>query len=241
MKVFYFVAVLLVSVCGSAKAGIFDTTEWQATVSTDNRFRGISQTAGLPNIQLQGEWVDTTGLWLGSRVANVSGKEYPGGPGVETDVYGGWTHRFENGLRIFVGDYEYTYPGAWTAAHQSFITNEIFLQLRAGAFTAKFYNSLTDYFGLPHSAGTHYASLDYYQPVGDKITLVPHIGYTDFAAHPGLNYTDLKLTISYDLAPWTASIILYDNLGGREFRSYNTVGDTAVWSQAIVFSVSRNF
>lgn len=211
------------------------------TVITDYRSRGISQTHGHPALHAQIEYTHDTGAWIGTRMVNVSRDTYVGGRGIENDIYGGYMRDFGNGYRIYVGNYQYVYSRAHNTQNARYDTNEIFTQLRAGAFTLKFYHSLTDYFGLPRSSGTNYVSMDYYLPLHDNFTFVAHGGYTRIANHSHLNYTDLRIGLAYEIKPITYSATIYDNQGGRSFREANTVQGYRAFGRAVVFSASWAF
>ncbi|MFD1610812.1 TorF family putative porin [Sphingomonas tabacisoli] len=85
-----------------------------ATIASQYRFRGISQSDNKPVVQgtftvahSSGFYVSTWGssATAGNSTVNIGG--------TEIDVYGGWTHGLgSSGVTIDVGGYGYIYPGA---------------------------------------------------------------------------------------------------------------------------------
>lgn len=85
-----------------------------ATIASQYRFRGISQSDNKPVVQgtftiahSSGFYVSTWGssATAGNSVVNIGG--------TEIDVYGGWTHALWNsGVTVDAGVYGYIYPGA---------------------------------------------------------------------------------------------------------------------------------
>ena len=61
-----------------------------ATLVSDYRFRGISQSYKLPAIQAGFDYAHSSGFYLGTWASSVSGNLYPNGAGLEWDMYGGY-------------------------------------------------------------------------------------------------------------------------------------------------------
>lgn len=123
---------------------------------TDYRFRGISQTYGLPAVQGGFDYAHASGVYLGTWASNVYstagngvGTSYTNGAGLEWDLYGGYKFEVAKDLTLDVGALYYYYPGArWNNTERSSFDN---LELYVGAtyqwFSVKYSQSLTDYFG----------------------------------------------------------------------------------------------
>lgn len=186
-------------------------------VTNDYLFRGISQTWGGPALQGGVDW-NGGRLHIGAWASNVSRNSYPGG-GTELDVFGDvglfqrgdWSARF--------GLYGYLYPGADLdharprLGSRSLNTLEANLALTWKNWTLKYSRSLTDYFGADveqgyngSTRGTQYLQLDGSIPFGERWSLAPHLGYTDYRrglAAPLANgardpsYADVGLALKY--------------------------------------------
>ena len=61
-----------------------------ATLVSDYRFRGITQTFKLPAVQAGFDYAHSSGVYLGTWASNVSNNVYANGAGLEWDFYGGY-------------------------------------------------------------------------------------------------------------------------------------------------------
>src|SRR5207237_9595771 len=99
-------AALLAPGLAAAQASTPSPLTGNATLITDYRFRGISQTLGKPAFQGGFDYAHASGFYLGNWNSNVSeAAGYPGG-NLEMDFYGGGQRRvgglgFRAGARVF--------------------------------------------------------------------------------------------------------------------------------------------
>lgn len=126
------------------------------TLVSDYRFRGISQTFGLPAIQGGFDYAHASGLYAGTWASNVYstasngiGTSYTNGASLEWDLYGGYKFEAAPGVTLDVGGLYYYYPGAhWNNAERSSFDNfELYIGASYKWFSAKYSYALTDYFG----------------------------------------------------------------------------------------------
>ena len=88
------------------------TVTGNATLTSDYRFRGISQTDGDGAAQGTLNVNSSTGLYVGTFVSTIDDKvSLPGYGGAEVDLYGGYTKTLSNGLGFDAGLLYYYYPG----------------------------------------------------------------------------------------------------------------------------------
>lgn len=83
------------------------------TVTSDYRFRGISQTGKDPAIQGTVNVNHSSGLYVGIWASSIDDTEAAAVAGygdVEIDLYGGYTKTFDNGVGVDVGLLYYLYP-----------------------------------------------------------------------------------------------------------------------------------
>src|SRR5256885_15411033 len=81
------------------------------TLVSDYRFRGITQTWGLPAIQGGFDYAHASGIYLGNWNSNVSETAgFPNG-NLEMDFYGGWKNTWGD-LGADLGILYYYYPGS---------------------------------------------------------------------------------------------------------------------------------
>lgn len=123
---------------------------------SDYRFRGISQTFGLPAIQGGFDYAHASGLYAGiwasnvySTASNGIGTSYNNGAGLEWDLYGGYKFEVAPEVTLDIGGLYYYYPGArWNNAERSSFDNfELYVGASYKWFSAKYSYALTDYFG----------------------------------------------------------------------------------------------
>jgi len=106
-------------------------------LTSDYRFRGISQTQNGPAVQGGIDYAHESGLYIGNWNSSVSSQMYTNGAGVESDLYAGWKKDIYKGLTVDVGSYNYFYPRAKNGSNPTFDTNELYLGLGYGPVSAK--------------------------------------------------------------------------------------------------------
>jgi uncharacterized protein (TIGR02001 family) len=158
---------LAAPVIASAQAAAMATPEHTVTgnltITSDYRFRGISQTFGsgffVPGPAIQGgiDYSHSSGFYVGNWNSNVSGNTFPNGAGIEMDFYAGYKWTLANDFGLDIGTIYYLYPGAsYPEGGGSFTSNtnnwEIYIGGSWKWFSAKYYYALTDYFGLNEGA-----------------------------------------------------------------------------------------
>jgi uncharacterized protein (TIGR02001 family) len=217
-------------------------------LTSDYRFRGISQTQNGPAVQGGIDYAHSSGLYIGNWNSSVSSQLYTNGAGVESDLYAGWKKDIYKGLTVDVGSYNYFYPNATNGSSPNFNTQELFAGLGYGPVAVKFSQSTSNYFGLQNSTGTQYYQADVNQsfaPLSAKLkdlSFVAHYGHTAVANHSNLDYNDINLGLVYNLKGWALAAKYYTNTSeGSGFQSANTINGQKLYKNAAVFSVSKSF
>ena len=212
-------------------------------LTSDYRFRGISQSQKAPAVQGGIDYAHSSGYYDGNWNSSVSSQVYTNGSGVESDLYAGWKKEF-NGVTVDVGSYNYFYPRATTAATGSnFDTYEGYVGLGYGPVSVKYSQTLGNgYFGATNAKGTGYYQADVAYPVTPKISLLAHAGHTNVANSSTLDYSDYNFGVGYDLQGWALAAKYYTN-GDKTtaFNTANTVNGQKLYRNAAVFSVSKAF
>ena len=210
-------------------------------LTTDYRFRGISQTQNAPAVQGGVDYAHASGFYAGNWNSSVSSLVYTNGAGVENDVYAGYKTKVL-GLELDVGSMNYFYPRATNNTSTNFDTNEIYVAVSQGPVTAKISNSLSNYFGAADSKNSRYYQLDVVQPVVGKLAAVAHVGRADVANNSGLNYTDWNIGAVYNLGGWDIAGKFYSNSNQvSSFNATNTVNGQQLYRDTVVVSVSKSF
>jgi len=210
-------------------------------LTSDYRFRGVSQTQNAPAVQGGIDYNHVSGLYIGNWNSSISSQLYTNGAGVESDVYAGFRKQVFGNFVVDVGSYNYFYPRAGT--NGSFDTNEVFAGIGYKELVSvKYSHALSDYFGTANSKNSFYVQADAAIPLARNLQLVAHIGHTNVANSSSLDYTDYNVGLGYDLKGWNLAAKYYisDNKTST-FMTANTVGGQKLYKDALVFSVAKSF
>ena len=210
-------------------------------LTSDYRFRGVSQTQNAPAVQGGIDYNHVSGLYIGNWNSSVSSQLYTNGAGVESDVYAGFRKQVFGNFVVDVGSYNYFYPRAGT--NGSFDTNEVFAGIGYKELVSvKYSHALSDYFGTANSKNSFYVQADAAIPLARNLQLVAHIGHTNVANSSSLDYTDYNVGLGYDLKGWNLAAKYYINDNKTStFMTANTVGGQKLYKDALVFSVAKSF
>lgn len=211
-------------------------------LTSDYRFRGVSQTQNAPAVQGGIDYTHSSGFYVGNWNSSVSSDLYTNGAGVESDLYAGFKSKFL-GFDLDVGSMNYFYPRATNGTSTNFDTNELYVAVGKGPLTAKVSNSLSNYFGTTNSKNSQYYQADIVQPLGkSKVSLLAHVGRTEVNNNSSLNYTDYNIGLGYNLQGWDLAAKYYTNTGTTStFQTANTINGQRLYKDATVVSVSKSF
>jgi uncharacterized protein (TIGR02001 family) len=213
-------------------------------LTSDYRFRGISQSQNAPAVQGGVDYAHSSGFYVGNWNSSVSSQLYTNGSGVESDLYAGWKKDIYKGLTLDVGSYNYFYPRAKVAGTGSnFDTYEGYVGLGYGPVAVKYNRTLGNgYFGTANAKGTQYYQADLALPLVSKVSLLAHVGHTNVANQSNGDYTDYNVGLGYDLEGWNLAAKYYTNTGTNSaFQAANTVNGQKLYKNAAVVSVSKAF
>lgn len=174
---------------------------------SDYAFRGISQTLEAPAIQGGFDYAHASGIYLGTWGSNVSENLYDSN--MELDLYGGYSHAFNDDFSINVGGLYYHYPNAQTFDPDTF---EVYAGATWKWFNAKLSYATTDLFGVADSEGSTYAELNFNYPLPMDIGFTAHYGWTevDGAGNSGLDYEDWKIGLTKSLGGFNFGLAYTD-------------------------------
>jgi uncharacterized protein (TIGR02001 family) len=178
-------------------------------LTSDYRFRGVSQTQNAPAVQGGIDYAHKSGFYVGNWNSSVSSQVYTSGAGVENDLYAGYKKDIYKGITIDVGSYNYFYPRAATSAStgSGFDTYEGYVGLGyKDIISAKYSQTLGNgYFGTANAKNTNYTQADIAQslaPLSAKLkdlTFLAHYGRTNVANSSNLDYNDMNVGLGYAL------------------------------------------
>ncbi|HLO96051.1 MAG TPA: TorF family putative porin [Burkholderiaceae bacterium] len=209
---------------------------FNASVTTDYRYRGISQTRLKPALQGGADYDFGNGFYAGTWASTIKWvKDGGGDSNVEIDVYGGYKTEISKGLTLDVGLLQYVYPS--NKLSPSANTLEIYGALTYGVFTAKYSHSTSNLFGFADSKGSGYLDLSAALDLGSGYTLTPHVGHQRVKNLGSASYTDYSVTLAKDYAgfTWSGAVI------HAATDAYVGPGDKNLAKTALVLAVKKVF
>jgi len=208
---------------------------FNVSVTTDYRYRGISQTRLKPALQGGADYDLGNGFYVGTWASTIKWIKDGGGDGnLEVDVYGGYKTELSKGLNLDVGVLTYIYPS--NKLNPSANTTELYGALSFGVVTAKYSHSVTNLFGFADSKQSGYLDLSATLDLGDGFTLTPHIGHQSVKNLSSASYTDYALTLNKDYAGFTFGLAAI----GTSTDTYVGAGKS-LGKNGLVLSVKKAF
>jgi uncharacterized protein (TIGR02001 family) len=183
------------------------------TVTSDYRFRGISQSFKQPALQGGIDFNHASGFYLGNWNSSVSGNQYLNGASLEMDFYGGYKAALAKDVTLDVGGLYYYYPGSYYSSvtkKDRYDNFELYVGGTFGPLSAKVSVAVTDFFGQDETTsaatgstkGSYYLEGNYATEIMPKVTLGAHVGYQNVRNFSDANYVDYKLGLTYDWTGW---------------------------------------
>ena len=184
---------------------------FNVSLTTDYRYRGISQSRLKPAVQGGVDYAFANGFYIGAWASSIKWiKDAGGGANAEIDLYGGYKGEISKDLTYDVGVLTYQYPGHDLSVSPA--TTEIYGALTFGPATLKYSHSVTNLFGFADSKNSGYLDLSASFDVGGGFMLAPHVGYQKVQRNSYADYTDVSLTVSKEVVPGlTVSLAGYAN------------------------------
>jgi uncharacterized protein (TIGR02001 family) len=234
-------------------ASVVTTASAQLTgnlgLTSDYRFRGVSQTQNAPAVQGGIDYAHKSGFYIGNWNSSVSSQVYTNGSGVESDLYAGFKKDIYKGITVDIGSYNYFYPRATTTANtgSDFDTYEGYIGLGyKDIIAAKYSQTLGNgYFGTANARGTNYTQVDGKLPVPivKNLAVVAHYGRTNVANSSAYDYNDINAGFVYTLPQdFDLSVKYYTNTSTTAtFEAANTVSGQKLYKNAVVVGLTKTF
>ena len=217
-------------------APAFADVAFNASLTSDYRYRGISQTRLKPAVQGGVDWSDASGFYAGAWGSTIKWiKDAGGDAGLELDFYGGYKTEIAKGLTLDIGALQYYYPS--NKLKPSANTLEGYGALTFGPATLKVSRSFTNLFGFAKSKGSMYYDLTATFDLGDGWSLTPHIGRQTVSKNSAASYTDASLTVNKAIDALTLSLGVVDAKTGAYFGP----GNKDLGKRGVVASVKYTF
>lgn len=238
----------LAAVLAAATLPAFVTTaaaaDWEvtgnATLASDYRFRGISQTNRDPAFQGGFDIAHSSGLYVGNWNSNVD-SGFLAGANLEMDFYGGFRGSFD-AFGYDVGVLYYYYPGSDPSIH----TTELYASGSWGPVTLKYSYAASDFFGFDDSSGSWYLDGEVAFPISEQLTVIARAGYQSLKGDARVveiggssardSITDWQIGATYDWSGWVfGASYIGTNRDIAGSTGKNVANDT------LVISVSKSF
>jgi uncharacterized protein (TIGR02001 family) len=237
-------ATALVSVFSAGSAFAEDSkpdndVSFNASIVSDYRYRGISQSRLDPALQGGADYVNNpTGLYAGTWLSTIKWISDAGGSGdVEWDLYAGKRGDITKDVSYDVGVLSYVYPS--NGLHPSADTTEIYGQLGYGPVYAKYSYAVTDLFGVANSKGSGYFDIGGNFDVTNGYTINVHAGHQTVSNSSALSCTDWKLGLTKDFGVVTGALAVIGT------NTSNYVGPAPDFKNlgktSLVLSISKTF
>jgi uncharacterized protein (TIGR02001 family) len=213
-----------------------DPLSFNVSLTSDYRYRGISQTRLKPALQGGADYADASGFYVGTWLSTIKWIKDAGGDApVEWDLYGGYKSEITKGVTLDVGVLQYEYVN--NKLSPSANTFEIYGAVTVDVFTAKYSHSLTNLFGFADSKQSGYLDLSAALDLGDGYSLTPHVGHQWVHHLSAASYTDYSLTLNKDYAgfTWGAAVV------GTDAKGYNSPDGKNLGKTSLVVSVKKTF
>ena len=210
---------------------------FNAAVTSDYRYRGISQTRLKPALQGGADWVNNpTGFYAGTWLSTIKWVKDGGGDGsIEWDLYAGKRGEISPGISYDVGGLGYVYPS--NSLPTSANTFELYGQLGYGPATLKYSHSLTNLFGFADSKNSQYLDASVNQELAQGFILNLHVGHQKVKSNGAADYTDWKVGVSKDFGVATVALAYVDT----NTESYIAPNGKNLGKSGVVLTVSKTF
>lgn len=210
---------------------------FNAAVTSDYRYRGISQSRLDPALQGGADYTNNpTGLYAGTWLSSIKWiKDAGGDDSVEWDIYGGKRGNITDDITYDVGGLYYFYPSNGLPTNAN--TFELYGQLGYGPAYIKYSHSLTNLFGTPDSKGSGYLDVGANVDLGSGFTLNLHAGHQTVRHNGAYSYTDYKIGATKDLGVCSVAVAYFK----ADTTAYLSPDSRNLGKSGAVLTVSKTF
>jgi uncharacterized protein (TIGR02001 family) len=233
------------------------TLAYNVGVTTDYRYRGISQSRLKPAVFGGVDFAHKNGMYLGAWASSITWIKDLSTAGFETkgpielDLYGGYKGELNKEVSYDIGLLQYAYLGNTLskAAAPGFgdaNTTELYAAATYKQFTAKYSHSMGRLFGTLGSNNSGYIDLSANFDLGNGWSVVPHIGRQRVSGNAtaiyGVSpaYTDYSVTVNKDIDGLVISAAVVGTNANPAFYT-NTVANQNMGKSGLVVSIKKNF
>jgi uncharacterized protein (TIGR02001 family) len=214
-----------------------DEVTFNAAVTSDYRYRGVSQSRLDPALQGGADYVNNVnGLYVGTWLSTIKWTKDAGGDGhVEWDIYGGKRGEIAPGITYDVGGLYYFYPsnGLPTSAN----TFELYGQVGYGPGYIKYSHATTNLFGTPDSKNSGYLDVGANVDLATGLVLNLHVGHQRVNNNGALSYSDYKVGVTKDFGICSVALAVIK----ADTGAYVSPAGKNLGKAAAVLTVSKTF
>ena len=179
-----------------AAAAPASSLSFNAALTSDYRYRGISQSRLKPAISAGADYSHASGLYVGTWLTSIQWiKDAGGRASAEWDVYGGYKGT-AGPISYDVGVLRYMYPDHKLSISPN--TTEIYGGVTWEMLTVKYSHSVTNLFGFDNSKNSGYLDVSAAFDLGNGWSLTPHIGRQWIKNNGDASYTDYSISVGKD-------------------------------------------
>ncbi|MGH8853733.1 MAG: TorF family putative porin [Telluria sp.] len=227
------------------ESGAATELSFNAAVTSDYRYRGISQTRLQPALQGGADFVHkASGVYVGAWASTIKWTKDAGGDGsVELDIYAGKRGELAPSLGYDAGVLSYVYPSNGLKHVPGFVsanTTELYGQLSYGPALVKYSHAVTDLFGFVDSKNSGYLDLAANLETGAGLVVNLHAGRQRIAHNGAASYTDWKIGVTRDFGIVTAALAYIGTNAGKTAYASPANGKF-LGKSALVLTISKTF
>lgn len=220
-------------------------TTFNAAVTTDYRYRGISQTRLQPALQGGADYTNNpTGLYAGTWLSTIKWTRDAGGGGnVEWDLYAGRRGQVTPDISYDAGVLTYVYPANGLSGVPGFVsanTTELYGQLGYGPGYIKYSHAVTNLFGFVDSKHSGYLDIGANIDVATGTVLNLHAGHQQVQHLAAASYTDWKVGLTHDFGVVSGALAVIGTDASKTAYASPANGKF-LGKTALVLSVSKTF
>lgn len=232
---------LAVPTLAVAQAAAPSPVTGNASLVSDYRFRGLTQTFEEPAFQGGFDYAHSSGIYVGNWNSSISDTFYAGSP-LEMDFYAGYKPTFGD-ITLDLGILYYYYPGSDLPGVGKIDNTELYAGAAWKWLSAKYFHAVSDFFGLPDTKNSNYIDLTASYTFGSGWGLVGHVGHQKVKNADALDYTDYKLGVTKDLSGWVLGAAFVDTDADAGVYTFTSGGGKSinVGDSTVVFSISKTF
>ena len=199
-------------------------TTFNASVVSDYRYRGISQSRLGPAVQGGADYINNpTGLYAGTWLSTIKWiSDGSGNAHVEWDLYAGKRGQISEDMAYDVGVLSYVYPSndlSRLPGVANANTTELYGQLSVGPVYVKYSNSMTNLFSIADSKHSGYLDFGSNFDAGYGLVVNLHVGHQEVHNVGVGSYTDWKAGVTKDFGVASVSLAAVGTNADKTFYS----------------------